>query len=330
MPVLPTPTTVKSVEQHEHLVLHDRRVDRRRDDHPVPGGRSRAAAAVAARARAERHQLAVGHPRPRPHPPGTGPEPARPRRDRPAVGGDAPGSDLTPFVADVPRHPRRRAAARRGRALRRRGDRAAAGPGRPAAHPTADPGRQRRPRPRGPPPARPGHPADHRRTGHHDQPHARRRPGPHHHVHGDAVRPTLAGRPPSSSPSTTPSAAAPASSRPPPRWPAPCSAPPGNARSCSTSLPTLTTPTLVIWGGCDYVLPAHQAQTAVNLLPTGGSRCSPTADTCPTSSTPTGSPPCSATGSPNTTTSPTAQRRPRHGPRYRCRVHHGEPDRRTA
>jgi pimeloyl-ACP methyl ester carboxylesterase len=34
-------------------------------------------------------------------------------------------------------------------------------------------------------------------------------------------------------------------------------------------LPTLTTPTLVIWGGCDYVLPAHQAQAAVNLLPTG-------------------------------------------------------------
>ena len=34
-------------------------------------------------------------------------------------------------------------------------------------------------------------------------------------------------------------------------------------------LPTLTVPTLVIWGGCDYVLPAHQAQTAVNLLPNG-------------------------------------------------------------
>ncbi len=27
MPVLPTPTTVKSVEQHKHLVLHDRRID---------------------------------------------------------------------------------------------------------------------------------------------------------------------------------------------------------------------------------------------------------------------------------------------------------------
>jgi len=34
-------------------------------------------------------------------------------------------------------------------------------------------------------------------------------------------------------------------------------------------LPTLTTPTLIIWGGCDYLLPAHQAQTAVNLLPNG-------------------------------------------------------------
>jgi pimeloyl-ACP methyl ester carboxylesterase len=34
-------------------------------------------------------------------------------------------------------------------------------------------------------------------------------------------------------------------------------------------LPTLPTPTLVVWGGCDYVLPAHQAQAAVNLLPNG-------------------------------------------------------------
>ena len=32
-------------------------------------------------------------------------------------------------------------------------------------------------------------------------------------------------------------------------------------------LPAVTAPTLVIWGGCDYVLPAHQAQTAVDLLP---------------------------------------------------------------
>jgi alpha-beta hydrolase superfamily lysophospholipase len=28
-------------------------------------------------------------------------------------------------------------------------------------------------------------------------------------------------------------------------------------------------PTLVIWGGCDYVLPAHHAQAAVRLLPQG-------------------------------------------------------------
>ena len=34
-------------------------------------------------------------------------------------------------------------------------------------------------------------------------------------------------------------------------------------------LPTLTMPTLVVWGACDYVLPAHQAQTAVDLLPDG-------------------------------------------------------------
>ena len=34
-------------------------------------------------------------------------------------------------------------------------------------------------------------------------------------------------------------------------------------------LPALTTPTLVVWGGCDYVLPANQAQAAVNLLPNG-------------------------------------------------------------
>lgn len=34
-------------------------------------------------------------------------------------------------------------------------------------------------------------------------------------------------------------------------------------------LPTLTAPTLVVWGGCDYLLPAHHAQAAVNLLPHG-------------------------------------------------------------
>ena len=34
-------------------------------------------------------------------------------------------------------------------------------------------------------------------------------------------------------------------------------------------LPTLTMPTLVIWGGCDYLLPASQAQAAVDRLPRG-------------------------------------------------------------
>jgi pimeloyl-ACP methyl ester carboxylesterase len=34
-------------------------------------------------------------------------------------------------------------------------------------------------------------------------------------------------------------------------------------------LATLTTPTLVVWGGCDYVLPVNHAQTAVNRLPNG-------------------------------------------------------------
>ncbi len=34
-------------------------------------------------------------------------------------------------------------------------------------------------------------------------------------------------------------------------------------------LPTLTMPTLVIWGGCDYLLPASQAQAAVDRLPHG-------------------------------------------------------------
>ena len=34
-------------------------------------------------------------------------------------------------------------------------------------------------------------------------------------------------------------------------------------------LPTLTMPTLVVWGGCDYVLPASQAQAAVDRVPHG-------------------------------------------------------------
>jgi pimeloyl-ACP methyl ester carboxylesterase len=34
-------------------------------------------------------------------------------------------------------------------------------------------------------------------------------------------------------------------------------------------LRTLAMPTLVVWGACDYVLPAYQAQTAVDRLPAG-------------------------------------------------------------
>jgi pimeloyl-ACP methyl ester carboxylesterase len=50
------------------------------------------------------------------------------------------------------------------------------------------------------------------------------------------------------------------------------------AAPCSTSgqrevmldrLPELTMPTLVIWGGRDYVLPPSQAQAAVDRLPHG-------------------------------------------------------------
>jgi pimeloyl-ACP methyl ester carboxylesterase len=35
------------------------------------------------------------------------------------------------------------------------------------------------------------------------------------------------------------------------------------------NLPTLTMPTLVVWGGCDYVLPASHAEAAVGRLPQG-------------------------------------------------------------
>src|SRR6185503_19908311 len=45
--------------------------------------------------------------------------------------------------------------------------------------------------------------------------------------------------------------------------------PTGQRQILLDHLPTLTMPTLVIWGGCDYVLPAHHAQTAVRLLPQG-------------------------------------------------------------
>jgi pimeloyl-ACP methyl ester carboxylesterase len=41
--------------------------------------------------------------------------------------------------------------------------------------------------------------------------------------------------------------------------------PDGQRQILLEHLPTLTTPTLVIWGGCDYVLPARQAQAAVDL-----------------------------------------------------------------
>ena len=34
-------------------------------------------------------------------------------------------------------------------------------------------------------------------------------------------------------------------------------------------LHTLSMPTLVVWGACDYVLPAYQAQDAVDRLPAG-------------------------------------------------------------
>jgi pimeloyl-ACP methyl ester carboxylesterase len=45
--------------------------------------------------------------------------------------------------------------------------------------------------------------------------------------------------------------------------------PNGQRQILLDQLPALPTPTLVIWGGCDYVLPVHQAQNAVNLLPHG-------------------------------------------------------------
>ncbi len=45
--------------------------------------------------------------------------------------------------------------------------------------------------------------------------------------------------------------------------------PTGQRQILLEHLPTLTTPTLLIWGGYDYVLPAHHARAAVNLLPNG-------------------------------------------------------------
>jgi len=45
--------------------------------------------------------------------------------------------------------------------------------------------------------------------------------------------------------------------------------PNGQRQVLLDQLPSLTTPTLVVWGGCDYLLPAYHAQVAVNLLPNG-------------------------------------------------------------
>ena len=75
--------------------------------------------------------------------------------------------------------------------------------------------------------------------------------------------------PRSSSPSSTPWDSDRASSRPPPPWPVPSSTPPGQREVLLDQLPTLTMPTLVIWGGCDYLLPASHAQAAVDRLPHG-------------------------------------------------------------
>ena len=45
--------------------------------------------------------------------------------------------------------------------------------------------------------------------------------------------------------------------------------PTGQRQILLDHLPTLAMPALVIWGGCDYVLPASQAQAAVDRLPHG-------------------------------------------------------------
>jgi hypothetical protein len=56
-------------------------------------------------------------------------------------------------------------------------------------------------------------------------------------------------------------------------------------------LPGLQTPTLVVWGERDRVLPASQAHEAAARLPNGSLERYPTAGTCPKSNTPIGSPP---------------------------------------
>ena len=142
--------------------------------------------------------------------------------------------------------------------------------------PDADPRRQRGPGPRGAPAPGAGYPAGHRRAGRHDQPDARRRPGTHHHVRGHAVRTARA------DPGRVLHRAARAE-------------PPGGQLEASTAMaralfgpygqrqiltgrpPALTTPTLVVWGDRDYLLPVQQAHAAVKSLPHGRCRCSPTA-----------------------------------------------------
>ena len=57
--------------------------------------------------------------------------------------------------------------------------------------------------------------------------------------------------------------------RPPPRWPAPCSTSTGNAKCCSINSPPCRCPPWSSGADCDYVLPASQAQAAVDRLPHG-------------------------------------------------------------
>ena len=91
--------------------------------------------------------------------------------------------------------------------------------------------------------------------------------------------------------------------------------PHGQRQILTDHLPALTTPTLIIWGDRDYLLPVHQAHAAVKTCPTASCRCSPTAGTCPTSNTPTASPPSSAPGSPHPATARMAPRSPSPLPR---------------
>ena len=226
----------------------------------------------------------------RPDPSGAGPEPARPRRERPGRRRLRPRPGPGPARGRLPRHPRGRVAAR-GRELRGRCGRATPGPGRPGPGTDPDPGRQRRSGPRGQPAARPGHPADHRRTGHHDQPHAGRRRGAHLDVHGHAVRPAVAG-----TRRVLHRAARPGSATGPTRGlhrhgPRPVRrerTTRGPARP--TSHPHDAHPGHL---GRMRLRPARppRPRPRWTACPTGGSHCSPTADTCPTWSAPTGSPP---------------------------------------